>query len=129
MALAAVFIVCGPLVDDVRLASFILTGGAGALYLSQSMFWAVSSEIGGESAGSVSGVMNMGNQLAGALTASLSPFIANHLGWPVSFGVAAGLCALGAVAWAFVNPDAPATPHLTTQSAGLKNAAGIPHRN
>ena len=129
MALAAVFIVCGPLVDDVRLASFILTGGAGALYLSQSMFWAVSSEIGGESAGSVSGVMNMGNQLAGALTASLSPFIANHLGWPVSFGVAACLCALGAVAWAFVNPDAPATPHLTTQSAGLKNAAGIPHRN
>jgi predicted MFS family arabinose efflux permease len=41
--------------------------------------------------------MNMGNQLAGALTASLSPLIANTLGWNVSFTVAGALCVIGAV--------------------------------
>ena len=113
MALAGVFIVLGPQVQDVRLASVVLTGGAGALYLSQSMFWSVSSEIGGEAAGSVSGVMNMGNQLAGALTASLSPLIARSLGWNVSFAVAAVLCGVGAIAWAFVNPDTPIVPRVS----------------
>src|SRR2546429_5302836 len=34
-----------------------------SLYLSQSSFWSVSSEIAGTSAGSVSGEMNMGNQI------------------------------------------------------------------
>jgi ACS family glucarate transporter-like MFS transporter len=105
MALAGLFVVLGPRVENVRLASYLLTGGAGALYISQSMFWAVSSEIGGKDAGSVSGVMNMGNQLAGALTASLSPLIASALGWNVSFAVAGVLCGIGALAWAFVNPD------------------------
>jgi len=106
MALAGAFIILGPQVQNIRLASFVLTGGAGALYVSQSIFWVVSSEIGGEAAGSVSGVMNMGNQLAGALTASLSPLIASTLGWNVSFAVAGALCGIGALTWFFVNLDA-----------------------
>ena len=106
IALAAVFIAVGPRAEDARIASIILAGGAGALYLSQSMFWSVSSEIGGNSAGSVSGFMNMSNQIAGAVTASLSPIIAAHFGWTSSFTAAAFLCALGALAWAFVDPEA-----------------------
>ena len=66
------------------------------MYLSQSGFWSVSAGIGGTSAGSVSGVMNMGNQIAGTITASLTPLIANHLGWTASFLTAAALCAVGA---------------------------------
>ena len=128
MALAGAFIVLGPQAQNIRLASFVLTGGAGALYVSQSIFWAVSSEIGGEAAGSVSGVMNMGNQLAGALTASLSPLIASTLGWNVSFTVAGVLCGIGAVAWAFVNPDAPILPRVATGDDQLENPAGMAQR-
>jgi ACS family glucarate transporter-like MFS transporter len=51
--------------------------------------------------------MNMGGQTGGALTASLTPWIADRCGWTASFLVAAGLCALGALAWLFVNPDVP----------------------
>ena len=105
MILAAVFVGLGTHVNDARVASVVLAGGAGALYLAQSAFWSVSSDIGGRSAGSVSGVMNMGGQFGGATTASLTPFVAEHFGWNMSFWVAAGLCFLGALAWLLVNPD------------------------
>ncbi len=103
--LSAIFIAAGTQVQSAQLATLVLAGGAGALYLSQSSFWSTSADIGGESAGSVSGLMNMGGQFGGALTASLTPAIANHLGWNASFLVAAGFCVCGAVAWAFVKPD------------------------
>jgi ACS family glucarate transporter-like MFS transporter len=64
----------------------------------------VSADIGKKSAGSVSGVMNMGAQTGSAITATLTPYIGEHLGWNASFLVAAGLCACGAVALLFVNP-------------------------
>jgi len=105
IGLSALFIALGTQVQSAQLATIILAGGAGALYLSQSSFWSVSADIGGKSAGSVSGFMNMGGQFGGALTASLTPAIANHLGWNASFLVAAGLCACGALAWLVVKPE------------------------
>jgi ACS family glucarate transporter-like MFS transporter len=104
MAIAAVFLAFGAEVQSARLASLVLAGGAGALYLSQSSFWSVTADIGGPSCGLVSGFMNMGAQIGGAVTASLTPFIAKHLGWTASFLVAAGLCLLGAITWLVVDP-------------------------
>jgi len=112
---AAVFVGLGTHVSDARLASVVLAGGAGALYLAQSAFWSVSSDIGGRSAGSVSGVMNMGGQFGGVVTASLTPFVAEHFGWNMSFWVAAGLCFLSAVAWLMVDPDEQLTGRAKTQ--------------
>lgn len=102
IALSAVFIALGTQVDSARLATLVLAAGAGALYLSQSSFWSVSADIGGPSAGSVSGFMNMGGQIGGALTASLTPAIATHWGWTASFLVAAALCGLGSLLWTLV---------------------------
>jgi ACS family glucarate transporter-like MFS transporter len=103
--LAAIFVAAGTFAQDARVASIILAGGAGALYLSQSAFWSVSSDIAGRSSGSVSGVMNMGNQIGGAVTASLTPLIAKHFGWGTSFVVAAALCAVGSLTWLLVDPQ------------------------
>jgi ACS family glucarate transporter-like MFS transporter len=105
VALAGVFLAFGSKVDNARLASVVLAGGAGALYFSQSSFWAVSADIGGLFSGSVSGFMNMGAQAGGALTASLTPWIAARYGWTASFMVAAALCGAGAIGWFLVNPD------------------------
>ena len=105
IGLCAVFLALATQVTSAKLASIVLAGGTGALYLSQSSFWSVSADIGGKSAGSVSGVMNMGGQLGGALTASLTPWIARQFGWTQSFLVAAGLCALGSLAWLAVHPE------------------------
>lgn len=106
IALAAVFIAMGTQVQSAKLASIVLAGGAGALYLSQSSFWSVTADVAGASAGSVSGVMNMGGQIGATVTASLTPFIANHFSWTASFLVAAALCAAGSLAWLAVNPEA-----------------------
>ncbi len=104
MGVAGVFIALGSQVEGVRLASVILAGGAGALYLSQSSFWSVTADIAGGSAGSVSGFMNMGGQIGGALTGSLTPWIAVRYGWTASFLLAAGLCLVGAISWLAVDP-------------------------
>ena len=105
LACAACFLAMGALATDARLATVVLAGGAGALYLSTSSFWSVTADLGGASAGSVSGVMNMCNQTAGAITASLTPWIAAHFGWTESFMVAAALCLVGSLAWLFVDPE------------------------
>lgn len=106
MALSAGFIAFAMLARNAQLASIVLAGGAGALYLSQSCFWSITADIAGNSAGSVSGVMNMGAQLGGAVTASLTPLIADQFGWPASFLTATALCVAGAAAWLLVDPSA-----------------------
>ena len=107
LALTAIFLALGTRVADPQWASVVLAGGAGSLYLSQSCFWSVSAEIGGESAGLVSGVMNMGSQLGGVLTASLTPALAQLYGWNTPFVVAALLCVAGSLTWIPVQRNAP----------------------
>jgi ACS family glucarate transporter-like MFS transporter len=102
-----VFIALGTQAEGARVASITLAAGAGCLYVAQSSFWSVSADIAGSSAGAVSGVMNMGAQLGGVVTASLTPWIAGRFGWTASFLVAAVLCVLGASAWGFVRPAEP----------------------
>ena len=107
MLLAAAFLVSGASVHSAPLASVVLAGGAGSLYLSQSCYWSVAADVAGNSSGSVSGLMNMGGQIGAAVTASLSPAFAGAYGWTASFLVAAGLCALGGLAWLLVDPERP----------------------
>jgi ACS family glucarate transporter-like MFS transporter len=102
---AAVFLALGTQVESAKLASVFLAGGAGALYLSQSSFWAVTAEIAGPSAGTVSGIMNMGGQIGGAITAIASPWIAQRFGWTASFMTAAALCAVASLLWLVVDPS------------------------
>jgi ACS family glucarate transporter-like MFS transporter len=49
--------------------------------------------------------MNMGGQFGGALTASLTPAIAQQYGWTSSFLVAAVLSVAWAIAWLVVHPE------------------------
>jgi len=105
IALAAIFIALSTKAADARLATVVLAGGAGALYLSTSVFWSMSADLGGAAAGTVSGVMNTGNQMAGAATAVATPWIAAHFGWTASFLTAAALCVVGSLAWLMVDPE------------------------
>jgi ACS family glucarate transporter-like MFS transporter len=110
LVLAALFIAWGTQAADARLATLVLAGGAGALYASIGAYWSVTADLGGPSAGTISGVMNMGNQAAGALTASLTPMIAARFGWSASFLVAAALCFAGALLWLVVDPARELAP-------------------
>jgi ACS family glucarate transporter-like MFS transporter len=105
LALTAIFLVVGSQARGPYAASIILAGGAGALYLSQSSFWAVSADIAGERSGVVSGVMNMGCQIGGAVTASLTPYLASRFGWNSAFFFAAALATVGGALWLLVDPS------------------------
>ena len=111
--IAAAFLTVGSMVQSARLASVVLAGGAGSLYLAQSSFWSVTADIAEASSGSVSGFMNMGAQIGGFVTAPLTPWIAHRFGWTASFLTAAGLCLVGALCWLVVDPsrtlEAPST--------------------
>ena len=87
----AIFLVLGSRVQSPQLAGVILAGGAGALYVSQSSFWSVSADIAGRSSGVFSSMVNMGAQVGGAVTASLTPWVAQRFGWTTSFAIAAAL--------------------------------------
>ncbi len=110
LVLSAIFLVLGARSAEPRIAGVVLAGGAGALYLSQSSFWAVTASISRGSSGMVSGFMNTGNQLGGMLTAQLTPIIALRWNWSRPFFVAAGFALVGAAAWLFIDPTRTLKP-------------------
>jgi ACS family glucarate transporter-like MFS transporter len=123
--LTGTFLLFGSMVDNALLAVVILAGGAGAMYLSQSSFWSVTADIAGPHTGVVSGFMNMGCQIGGAVTSSLTPWIAAQFGWAAAFGAGAAIVLLGVLAWVVVDPNRPllsadAEPGLT--AAGMTGA-------
>ena len=136
IAIAGVFIAFGSQVHSARLASVVLAGGAGALYLSQISFWSVTADIAGASSGAVSGFMNTGNQIGAMITASLTPWIGERFGWTASFLVGAALCMVGAACWLVVDPtrtlvsdsskqvaDFAPAPRLGTSSSHVSSAS------
>jgi len=105
--LTALFLLFGSQVHNPSLAGVILAGGAGALYISQSSFWSVSVDIAGPSTGVFSSMVNMGGQIGGAATASLTPWIAQRYSWTTSFAVAAAFALVSALCWLTVHPEMP----------------------
>ena len=105
LMLTAGFLIVGAQVQDPTLAVLVLAGGAGMLYLGQATYWAVAADFGGPHTGVISGLVNMGGQIAGAITASATPWFATKFGWEWAFYIAAGVAVVCAFAWFFVNPD------------------------
>jgi len=104
LATTAILLVLGSRARGAAMAAVILACGAGVLYIAQSGFWAVMADIAGEYVSVTSGVMNMGGQVGGACTATLTPLIAAHFGWNMAFVTAASIAMLGALAWTIVDP-------------------------
>ena len=120
MFLTAELLSLGSRAHEAATASLVLACGAGVLYISLSSFWSVTADYAGEFAGVVSGTMNMGNQIGGAVTATITPLIAQHFGWDASFLTATIMAALGALAWLVVNPKA-----RLVHTAGVPGASAV----
>jgi ACS family glucarate transporter-like MFS transporter len=72
-------------------------------------FWATMIEVAGEDAGAAGGLLNMGGNIGGTLSVSITPLIAMQFGWDAAFGVAAGLSAVGGLLWLGITRTAKAT--------------------
>jgi MFS transporter, ACS family, glucarate transporter len=113
MGLAALFIAIGAFVESPYLAIASLSLGAGWLYFTIGAYWSSISDLSPTHAGSLSGLMNMGANLGGAVSPTLTPWIAQQWGWSVSLGVAAFMALLGGFMWLRINPE----ERLTEDSA------------
>jgi ACS family glucarate transporter-like MFS transporter len=106
LVLTAALLALGSQIANPALAITVLALGAGALYLSQSAYWALAADFGGPHAGPVSGLINMTGMVAATLTASATPWLGDHYGWSSAFLVGAGFALAGAVAWLAVDAGA-----------------------
>ena len=98
-------LIAGSHAVNASLAAVTLAAGVGALYISQSSYWSVTADIGGRNAGVVSSIMNTGAQIGGAVTTTLTPWLAERFGWWAGFLAAALLAFAGAFAWLGVDPE------------------------
>lgn len=105
LVLSAIFLMVGSQVQNTTIAVMVLAGGAGALYLGQATYWAMAADYGGPHTGIISGLVNMGGQIAGAIGATATPWFAVEYDWTTAFYAAAVLAVLCSLAWFMVNPD------------------------
>jgi ACS family glucarate transporter-like MFS transporter len=122
MATTSALLVVGSRAEQARTAGIVLALGAGVLYIAQSCFWAITADFAGEYAGLVSGIMNMGAQIGGAVATSLTPFLAARLGWQAAFFTASGLAVIGALAWLLVDPRKSLVSGTTVPKPSLQES-------
>jgi ACS family glucarate transporter-like MFS transporter len=104
MAGAGCAIAAGAFADSSLVAIASLSIGAGCLYFAVGAYWASTSDLSKAHAGALSGLMNTGANLGGALSPSLTPWMAAQWGWPIALAVAGAVALVGAVLWLKIDP-------------------------
>ena len=104
MVLAGCAIALGGVVDSPFLAITSLSFGAGWLYFAVGAYWASTTDLSKAHAGTLSGLMNTGANIGGAISPTLTPWLAHQWGWPVSLGVAAAVAIVGGLIWFKIDP-------------------------
>jgi sugar phosphate permease len=80
------------------------------LELTVGVSWALTLDMGGEFAGSVSAVMNTCGNLGGTLAATATAFIVKAYGWPAAFLVVGVLSLIAAALYLVIHPDRKIVP-------------------
>jgi ACS family glucarate transporter-like MFS transporter len=104
MACAGCAIVIGAFADSALAAVLSLSAGAGCLYFAVGAYWASTSDLSKTHAGALSGLMNTGANFGGALSPTLTPWMAEQWGWPIALAAAGAVALLGAVLWFKIDP-------------------------
>lgn len=101
---AAGFIPLGAGARNPHLAVAFLSLGAGSVYLSVSSYFVAALDLAPARSGTVTGVINMGANLGGVISPTLTPWIAGRYGWFLALCTAAVLSLVAAILWAFIKP-------------------------
>ena len=105
MALTAVFLIPGAATGNPVLAVILLSVAAFFLEMNIGPAWAVVMDVGGEYAGTVSGMMNMFGSLAGGLSPIIFAAVWQRTGSAIlPFMISGSLMVVGAIAWLFIDP-------------------------
>jgi ACS family glucarate transporter-like MFS transporter len=96
---AAGLVYFGGIVPGPKAAVVILSLGAALTLAAEGPTWASMTEMSGASAGAATGFLNTGSNLGGFFSTLLTPWIADHFGWPAAFGVASFFSVAAAALW------------------------------
>jgi MFS family permease len=76
-----------------------------SLGASEGAFWTTAIDLGGDRAGVSAAIVNTGGNVGGALAPWLTPRISLAFGWHAALIVACVVCFLGAILWAWIDPE------------------------
>jgi ACS family glucarate transporter-like MFS transporter len=105
LLLSGAILIIGSHAQNAVAAALLLAAAVGALYLGQAVYYAVAADLGGPFTGIISGMVSMCGQIAGAVTASLTPYFASKYGWDYAFTVAAGVTFACIIPWFLVHSN------------------------
>lgn len=105
MVVAGGLIALGAWADQQALAIGCLSLGAGWLYFTVGAYWSVTTDLSKTHAGTLSGVMNMGANVGGAVSPSLTPWLADQWGWTAALLTAALIAIFGGLMWMKIDPE------------------------
>jgi ACS family glucarate transporter-like MFS transporter len=104
MAMSGILISIGAHTGNAIIAAISLAFATAFVLCVEGPFWAMMMRIGGKDSGKAGGVMNMGSNLGGLISPTLTPLMATYIGWENALHIAALLSLIAAGLWLGIRP-------------------------
>ncbi len=85
------------------------------LMAAEAPFWATATHLGGDSVGTLSGIMNAAGVLGGILSTSLVPVLVEHFGWLTALGSGTVMGLFCVFVWTAIQEPAPLAGPVSSQ--------------
>jgi MFS transporter, ACS family, glucarate transporter len=105
MAASGILISIGAHTASDVMAAISLAFATALILCVEGPFWATMIRIAGNKSGTAGGIMNMGSNIGGLISPTLTPVIASLIGWENALHVAAFLAITGALLWLGIKPE------------------------
>jgi len=99
MAMSGILISIGAHTESAIIAAITLAFATAFVLCVEGPFWAMMMNISGKNSGKAGGIMNMGSNIGGLISPTLTPLIASYIGWENALHVAAILSVIAAILW------------------------------
>jgi ACS family glucarate transporter-like MFS transporter len=96
---AAIFLVLGARTPSPTIAVASLTVCTVLVLCTEGPFWATMTRLSSERSGMAGGAMNFGGNLGGLISPTLTPWLADRIGWESTLTLTAGLAIIAGVLW------------------------------
>lgn len=111
MGLGALFGLMGVWGTDPGSVTVWLALSMGALGMCEGVFWTTATDLGGSSRGFAGAFMNTWGNVGGLISPTLSPLMAQTMGWPGVIAVACVISAIGGLLWFLIRLDFSPRPN------------------
>ncbi len=106
MIACTIFAVVGVHTKNPNLVVTFFALAMGTLGMCEGPFWTTAVDLGGRRGGLAAAILNTGGNFVGALAPLATPVFAKYFSWQAGIELACGICALGAVLWLWIRPEA-----------------------